>query len=328
LGKIFNFFSGTDNKKDTGVDKEEIKKDKKMGTGYFFRLLRRSMLKMTGLNLIFLLCNITILFVLYGIGGYMDQSVNTPTNPVYAQLYGIMLNDHSPSVMALNGIIGASTGIKIMSTASKIFIYSGLLLIFTSGFSSIGMAYVTRGIIRGEYVSTWNEFFSAIKKNFKQGLFISVIDALIIFFLAYDYIQYSANTGAFVWNMFYFAIIMFMIIYFIMRYYIYTILVTFDLPLTKIFKNAFLLSVLGFKRNIVMLIGSVLAVFLNIYIFAFLPSVGMILPAMFTVSLLWYIGIYCSYPVIGKYMIDPYYKDHPDELPEEPDEKPIFRDKG
>ena len=299
-----------------------------MGMGYFFKLLGRSFRKLTGLNLTFLICNFVILFILYGISGKMDTYVNAPSNPLYGQLYGIMLNDRSPSVMALNGIIGVSTSIRIVSTASKVFIYLSALLVFTFGLSSIGMTYVTRGMVRGEYVSTWSEFFSAIKKNFKQGIIISVLDALIIFILVYDLIQYSANTGTFIYTAFYFAIILFLLTYFVMRYYIYTILVTFDLPIKKIFKNAFLLSVLGIKRNILIILGSAIVVLASIYLFILLPSVGLILPCIFTLSLLWLIGTYCSYPIIDKYMIEPYYEEHPEERPTEPDDEPVFRDKG
>jgi uncharacterized membrane protein YesL len=328
LGKIFNFFSGSENKKGKGVDKAELIEAKKMGMGYFFKLLSRSFRKLTGLNLIFLLCNFVVLFVLYGVSGKMDNYVNAPTNPLYGQLYGIMLNDRSPAVMALNGILGVSTSIRVVSTASKVFIYLSFLLIFTFGLSSIGMTYVTRGMVRGEYVSTWSEFFSAIKKNFKQGIIISILDAVIIFVLVYDLVQYSANTGVFLYSAFYFAILLFIFIYFIMRYYIYTILVTFDLPIKKIYKNAFLLSVLGIKRNILIILGSVLVILASVYLFLLFPSVGLILPGIFTISLLWLIGVYCSYPVINKYMIEPYYEEHPEERPVEPDDEPIFTDKG
>ncbi len=328
MGKVYNFFSGTENKNDKGVDKEELQEAKKAGFRYFFRLLRRSMRKLTGLNLIFLLCNIVILFVLYGISGKMDDYVSAPANPLYGPLYGIMLNDRTPSVMALNGIIGVTTSIRVVSTASKVFFYLSALLIFTFGLSSIGMTYIARGIVRGDYVSTWSDFFSAIKKNFKQGITISVLDALIIFILAYDFVQYKANTGVFIYGAFYFAIITFLLTYFVMRYYIYTILITFDLPIRKIFKNAFLLSVLGIKRNILLILGSVFVIIASIYLYLLLPSVGLILPGIFTVSLLWLIGVYCAYPVINKYMIEPYYEEHPEERPEEPDDEPIFKDNG
>lgn len=328
MSKIYNLFSGTENKKGKGVDKKELEEAKKMGWGYFFKLLGRSIRKLTGLNLTFLLCNIVILFVLYGISGQMDDYVSAPSNPLYGQLYGIMLNDRSPSVMALNGIIGVSSSIRVVSTASKVFIYLSALLVFTLGLSAVGMTYVVRGIVRSEYVSTWSDFFGAIKKNFKQGIIISVLDALILFILGYDFIQYRANAGAFLYGTFYIAIIVFLLTYLVMRYYIYTILVTFDLPITKIFKNAFLLSVLGIKRNIVLLLGSALVVFASINLFLILPGIGLILPGIFTIALLWYIGIYCTYPVINKYMIEPYYKEHPEELPKESDEEPIFKDNG
>ena len=328
MSKVFNFFSGTENKKGKGVDKKELEEAKKMGWGYFFKLLGRSMRKLTSLNLTFLLCNIVVLFVLYGLSGRMDDYVSAPTNPLYGQLYGIMLNDRSPTVMALNGILGVSTSIRVVSTASKVFIYLSALLVFTLGLSAIGMTYVIRGIVRREYVSPWSDFFGAIKKNFRQGIFISVLDALFLFILGYDLVQYRANAGTFIYGTFYIAIIIFLLTYLVMRYYIYTILITFDLPIRKIFKNAFLLTVLGLKRNIVLLLGSAFVVFASIYVFLLFPNVGLILPGIFTISLLWFIGIYCTYPVIDKYMIEPYYEEHPEERPKEPDEEPIFRDRG
>jgi hypothetical protein len=39
---------------------------------------------------------------------------------------------------------------------------------------------------------------------------------------------------------------------------------------------------------------------------------------MFAFSFLTYIGVYCAYPVMKKYVIDPYYEDNPDEMPEDP----------
>lgn len=328
MGKIYNFFSGINNKHDTGIKKEEYEKDKKMGFAFFFKLLRRSFRKLTGLNLIFILCNIPILFVLFGISGNLNETMNTPANPLFAQLYGVMQYQQSPLTAALNGIVGISTEIQIISLASKIFIYSGLLLIFTLGLSSTGMFYVLRNIVRSEYVSVWNDFFGAIKKNFKQAFIVSILDALIIFFLAYDFVAYKANATNYLMNVFYYSIILISFIYFIMRYYIYTSIVTFNLPLRKIFKNAFLLSILGFKRNFVILALSAIIIISSFYIYILFPTVGFMLPFIFTISLLAYIGIYCSYPVIRKYMIEPYYAEHPDELPEESEEEPIFKDMG
>lgn len=328
MGKLYNYFSGTNNKYDTGVSKNEYNKGQKMDSNNFFKLLKRSFSKLSGLNLVFILCNIPFFFFLFGISGNLNATVNTPTNPLYAQLYGVMQYDQNPLTAALNGILGNSADIQIISDASNVFIYSGLLLIITIGLSSAGMFYVLRNIARSEYVSVWHEFFGAIKKNFKQAFIVGILDSFICFTLAFDYISYKANTGNFMFNIFYFTIIIFAFIYFIMRIYIYTIIVTFDLPLKKVFKNAYLLSMLGFKRNFAGLLGIASVLLLSFYIYIFLPTAGIILPFMFTISLISFIGAYCAYPIIKKHMIDPYYEEHPEELPEESDVEPIFKDRG
>ena len=300
-----------------------------MGAGYYFKLLGRSFSKLTGLNLVFFLCNFPVFFVLYGISGNLNPTVNAPTSPLYAQLYGIMQYEQSPISAALYGIFGISTDFFVMSLASRILIYSGaLLLVFTLGLSSVGMFYILRNTVRSEYVSVWHDFFGAIKKNLRQGIIVGIIDALLIAFLAFDFYSYRQNADIFLMNVFYYAIILFCIIYYVMRIYIYTILVTFDLPIRKIFKNAFLMAVLGMKRNIVALLSSILILFLSFYIFILLPTVGSLLIFIFTVALIGFTCSYCVYPVIKKYMIDPYYEEHPEERPEEPNVEPVFKDRG
>ncbi|HAN21052.1 MAG: hypothetical protein A2Y15_08315 [Clostridiales bacterium GWF2_36_10] len=328
MGNIFDFFSSTNNKNNFGVTKEEIKQAQKMGFGYFFKLLRRSFGKLTGLNVVFIICNLPILLALFGLSGDLNATVNTPTNPLYAQLYGVMQYEQNPLTAALNGILGNSTDLQIVSDASRILMYSGLLIILTIGLSSAGMYYVLRNLAKSEFVTVWRDFFGAIKKNYKQALIIGLLDSLICYILAYDFITYQANIGDFLMNIFYIAIIVFALMYLIMRNYMYTIIVTFDLPLKKVLKNSFLLSVLGLKRNIVGLIGSVFILLLSVYLFILLPTAGALLPFVLTISLISFIGAYCAYPVIKKYMIDPYYDEHPEERPQEPNIEPIFKDRG
>ncbi|PKM61224.1 MAG: hypothetical protein CVU97_07330 [Firmicutes bacterium HGW-Firmicutes-21] len=328
LGNLYDFFSRTNNKYNIGVTKEEIDQSKDMGAGYFFKLFRRSFSKLTALNLVFLLCNFPIFFLLYGISGNLNTTVNTPTSPLFAQLYGIMQYEQNPLTAALNGVIGNSTELSVVSVASRILIYFGYALIITVGLSSVGMFYVLRNMVRSEYVSVWHDFFATIKKNLKQGIIIGILDSLIILLLGYDILIYGANTDNFLMSVFYFAVIIFSFIYFIMRYYIYTILVTFDLPIKKIYKNAFLLAVLGIKRNIIAILATVVVALISIYIFILLPTVGLLLVFIFSLSVVGFIGAYCTYPNIKRYMIDPYYEEHPEELPEESDEEPIFKDRG
>jgi uncharacterized membrane protein YesL len=119
--------------------------------------------------------------------------------------------------------------------------------------------------------------------------------------------------------------IAFTVIYAVMRMYFYLMIVTFDLKFTKLVKNALIFSILGIKRNICAVLGIAITLFLNIYLFMLLPSVGVMLPFIFTIGFLYFIMAYCVFPVINKFMIKPYYTDQQDEHQAE---KPIFTDRG
>jgi hypothetical protein len=100
-------------------------------------------------------------------------------------------------------------------------------------------------------------------------------------------------------------------IYGVMRFYTYLMMVTFDMKITKILKNALIFTVMGFKRNIMALLGMALltGVFAVLIIF-----LGRLVPAFFVLPFLCLLGFcgfmytFAAYPVIQKYMIDPVQK--------------------
>ena len=86
-------------------------------------------------------------------------------------------------------------------------------------------------------------------------------------------------------------------------------LVTFNMKIGKILKNALIFTVLGIKRNIMALLGlaAVTAIAVGM-IFLFLPmglGVTIVLPLIYYLGVCCFITTYAAYPVIKKYMIDP-----------------------
>ncbi len=330
MGKLFNFFSGSDNKSGKGVSKKQVQIEKKLGVGFFFKLLKMRLGKFSGTNLIFSLCNLPIFFALFGVAGFLDSNVPAASNPLFAQLHGMMLNEGGPAVSSLYSVIGTRADMRVVSTASEVLMYSALLLIVTFGISTIGMIYNMRNICKGDSVYTWHDFFYAIKKNIKQGIGMGLFDAFVCLLLVYDVFAYRANANnSFVMLVFYYAIVLFAAVYYVMRFYMYIQLVTCKMTVGKILKNSFLLVPLGIKRNICCFIGSIVSVFIFIYLFLLMPSFALILLCMFFISFLSYIGVYCAYPVVNKYVIEPYYEEHPDERPPEPwtDTEQVFVDR-
>ena len=186
---------------------------------------------------------------------------------------------------------------------------SGLTL-FTWGYANAGMAYTIRNMLKGEPVFVWSDFFRTAKKNLGQAMLVGIIDAAIIGLLYYNMRFYSVNSSSTVFYFMYIATIIFMALYAVMRTYIYPMLVTFKLGTFKIFKNAFIFTFAGIKRNILGLLGMVIVVALNAFLmFVFLP-LGAILPFVLTVAVCGYIGTYAAYPKIKEVMIDPYYDEY------------------
>ena len=338
---MYDIFARSSNKKDKGLKKEEVKIDPKYGTRFFFKLAWRKTGKIATVNLLFLLFSFPLLIMLFGYSGMFSDTVRVPQSQMYPIVAGITDVGYdeasAPVIDAMYGIYGVTTSVSVDTTLSLILKWGGgIFLLLMFGFANVGTTYLLRGIVRGQNLFMWSDFIDAIKKNFKQGLITGIIDLLLIFLLIFDIISYNANAYTFVFNLFFFMSLAIMLIYFIMRFYIYTLIITFDLPLRKIFKNSFILALAGFKRNICAVLGILLTVLVNYYMIALnvTTSIGIILPFIFTYAFCAYIAMYCAYPNVKRIMIDPYYKENKDEknpieeeVPNE-GEGPIFTDRG
>ena len=241
------------------------------------------------------------------------------------------MNESSPLLASLYNVFCGSTSIKIASTFSTVLKCTIFTLFVTFGLGTIGIVYNMRNICTGEHVDTWHDYFSAIKRNWKQGIVVSIIDAILIYLLVYNIIAYRIEAAnEFIFLVFYYASIVFGIVYYVMRFYIYLQLVSCEMSIWKLFKNSLLLTAVGFKRNIVGLIGTIVFGLLFAYASILLPQFAILSAFVFLFALLNYIGIYCAYPVFKFYVVDPYYKEHPEEKPEDPwsTTERVFVDRG
>ncbi len=110
-------------------------------------------------------------------------------------------------------------------------------------------------------------------------------------------------------NTMFFMSLMLALLYAFMRVYVYLMLVTFDLSIFKMLKNALSFTILGIKRNIMALLGIVFALMINYLLLSVYFPLGVILPFVILPALCIFIGIYAAFPVIKKYMIDPFYSE-------------------
>ena len=115
-----------------------------------------------------------------------------------------------------------------------------------------------------------------------------------------------------------------------MKYYIYVQMVTFNLTVFKILKNSLIFSLLGFKRNIMALLGIILLLLIELTcvtgVGGILLPFGIALPFLILFSTFAYMKVYAAYYKIKEVMIDPYLAEHPEEAPEECGDETVMTD--
>lgn len=299
--KLFNF-----NKDGKGVDPGE---DTTPNLKFFFKQLWRKASKLLTLNMIMIVQVVPLFASLYL---YFIVTPTTPTalNPEFSALFGIQAASGN-AMNALNlGLLSFQHPLPTYNT--YVYWIIGALLLFhvvTFGWQKVGAIYVIRGLVRGDSVFVWSDFFYAIKKNFKQGFILGIIDCAVMFALAFDVYYFFTSPSSGLNNFMYVLTIALIVIYMIFRFYTYLMVVTFDMKLTKIFKNALIFVVLGIKRNIMALLGlAIVTLIAGVLIVIFLPmglGVTLVLPFVYYLALCAFIYTYAAYPVIQKYMIDP-----------------------
>lgn len=292
-----------------GVSKEEEQICDNPNLVNFFKMLWRKLNPILSVNLMSVFGNFPIIFALFAISGYASIHSTAPSFSMFAPLNGAMYYDSSPAAAALMTIFGRQTEITILSGVDYVMLALSALTILTFGPVNVGATYILRNIFRGEGIFLWHDFFYAIKRNIKQALIYGVMDAVIILLLAYNIFFYNLNYGVNTpLNMMFYAAICMAFLYLIMRPYIYLMMVTFDLSILTMFKNALLFTVLGIKRNVMSTIGILLLIVLEFALLVLYFPLGVILPFVGLFSIGYMMQIYGAYPKIKEIMIDPYYE--------------------
>jgi uncharacterized membrane protein YesL len=173
-----------------------------------------------------------------------------------------------------------------------------------------GLTYVTRKFAIEEYVFLWSDFWDGVKKNWKPFLINGIICYVAYVALSFSLYFYSTQLNS-NWLMYIpFIILIFVAIMFIVaEFYVPLLIVSTDIKLKYIFKNAFIFNILGIGRNFlfVLILALVLVLHLLVlpiyYITLILDGVLVII---FTLSFVSYSDSFIFYPLIKKYVLDPY----------------------
>lgn len=177
--------------------------------------------------------------------------------------------------------------------------------IVTIGPATAGLTYVLRNFSQEEHAFLWGDFIDAFKKNWKQSVAMEIINAVVIVLLVVAIPFYYALLNS-SW-IFYIPFILCSgagIVFVFMNYYIHLMIVSVNLKLKEIIKNAFYLSCVSVKTNLIttfflllILVPAVLFWSIGIPVFLFIgfAFVGLIV-------------CFNSYQYILRYVVEPYYE--------------------
>ncbi len=304
----FNIFSksGKDGK---GVEKDEIPISDQPTLKNFFVLVGRKMNQLLSVNILMIVGNFPVVFLLLGMSGYLSNHLTTPTFAMFPQLYGVTFYNKSMATSALWTIFSRQSEVTVHTTADYVMFALAALLLVTLGLVRVGVTYIVKHMFMGDPIFMIHDFFYAIKTNLKQGLIYGILDTVIIGLIVYDIIFFNLNYGGgLMMEVMFFMSLCMAVLYFFMRHYMSLMLITFRLSIFKMLKNALAFTVVGLKRNIMVLLGTIACVMLEIFLMNLYFPLAVIVPFIILPSLLILMGVYGAYPKIKELMIDKYYE--------------------
>lgn len=179
------------------------------------------------------------------------------------------------------------------------------------GPATAGMTYIYRNYAREEHAWLWSDFKDSFKANIKQASIVYLTD-IVVLILLYIAFSFYSHMGGWIGYIRY-VILMVTILFMMMHMYIYQMMVTFELSLRDLYKNAFLFTLGRLPGNVfvfavVIAVHIVLPFFLAVVTGSYYIWVLMIFAALelfVTQSLMSFLVNFNAYPKIKKYMLDP-----------------------
>ena len=200
-----------------------------------------------------------------------------------------------------------------------------LLLYFpvlTNGLASAGLAFIGRNYARQKHAFLLEDFKDTIKKNWKQALPVGIINVLlqlIMLYALFFYLPVATEEGGEPSILQYipFCLMIALNVLFIWaKYYIYMLMITFKFNIRQLYRNSVILALAGIKPNLIISL-SLLVLYAVLLMIAFLGEIGLILSVILGMLIVpgfrMLLIQYNIFPLIKQHIIDPYYKEHPNE---------------
>lgn len=200
--------------------------------------------------------------------------------------------------------------------------------VVTFGPATAAMTALMRNIYLERPQFIFHDFWVQFKKNFKQSFIIGILDIFVIGVSILTFWYYSLHpdmdSAA---KVLYALAIAAQVLFVMMNFYIYPQIVSLNLGLGGIIKNSVILVFVNLWGELIALACvaayAALLMFFNIFVLMLAPIVPFAWIA--------FTSVFCCYPAIQKYIINPYYEQRGERNPELPDDDgdiAVFEDRG
>ena len=238
FGKLMNnFYYGKSGKADYTPD--DLPKNR---WELFWEMLRVRFSGLVRLNMMYMIVWLPAMLVLLFSLTSVIQTINYTNDELAGQTVQVEQSDGSTVDVTY-----------ISSTDSSNYTYSTIFYMFLllipciaiTGPFTAGACYVTRNWARDEHAFIWSDFKDAIKANWKQGLVVSVITGLIPFvvFVAWRFYSQMAAQSSVFYVIPQVLIVAIGLLWCLSVTYMYPLLITYQLKMVDVFRNAILLAI-------------------------------------------------------------------------------------
>lgn len=278
---------GNYNKPGPGVSKDEPKKAAPIR---FFEIFGRKFTKLVQANLIFMI-PAAVVFLLMG----MIFLFVLPLIPNYA----------------LNGVT-LPGGIPFTTELMSLMYLVPLPLILLSPFNA-GLTFITRNFAREEHAFVWSDFWASVKNNFKlfltNGIIVYFVYVVLSFSMIYYYSNFQNDSGNYFFLIPFCLCLLIAIVFLFAQYYLPVMFITFDLKFTQCYRNAFIFSLAGLGRNLLLTVIFGVALYLFVAVMPIMSlsiMITLVVMVLILFALVSYLVNFAVYPIIERYLINPY----------------------
>ena len=276
MAGFFGFFDYT--KPGKGLSKEDV--DKK-GIALYFDILARRFWKFIQLNLIFLVASIPAIII----GWFIS---------IYAVTWLATLAKVELSQEWLNGLTMLGAFLTVI-----------FLQLCGSGPASAGMNYVVRKYANDTHSWVWSDFFDNFKSNFKQSVAVYVINVIVNCVMAVSFVFYWRVMAGFASTVLSTVIVMIFALFYMMQMYTYQLMVSFELKLKDIYRNALILVLAKLPWNVLTLVVTFL-MFRGLFALTVsVPIAGIVVVFAILYVLINFTQIFMTNNVIKKLLLEP-----------------------